>query len=176
MNVKILNPFLEAVIEVMKVEVGVTVTKGDLTLQKSALTTDDVTVLINLVGQIYGVVMYGMPISTGIQVVSRIMGQEFAEFDSLAQSGIAELGNVITGRATVKFSEAGFQSNISPPMVIAGKGLQVSTLDFPRIIVPLKSDIGDMVVHLALREMVSGTSCKPEEFVSLVVKPSDEVG
>jgi chemotaxis protein CheX len=176
MNVKILNPFLEAVIEVMKAEVGITVTKGDLSLQKSALTTDDVTVLINLVGQIYGVVMYGMPISTGVQIVSRIMDQEFTELDSLAQSGIAELGNVITGRATVKFSEAGFQSNISPPMVIAGKGLQVSTLDFPRIIVPLKSEIGDMVVHLALREMALDKPINPEEFVSLVVNPSGDVG
>jgi CheY-specific phosphatase CheX len=33
----------------------------------------------------------------------------------LAQSGIAELANVITGRASVKLSQAGYEATISPP-------------------------------------------------------------
>lgn len=171
MNVKFLNPFIEAVIEVLKAEVGTTCNRGQLSLQKSALTTDDITVLIHIVGQIYGVVLYGMPKSTGLKFVSEIMGQEFSEMNSLAQSGVAELSNVITGRATVKFSESGFQSNISPPMVVTGKGIQVSTLDFPRLVVPLETEFGMMTVHLALREVNPGTPEKPEDFISLVITP-----
>lgn len=169
MNVKFLNPFIDAVIEVLKAEVGVSAARGQLSLQKSAMTTDDITVLVHLVGQIYGVVLYGMPTNTGLQFVSQIMGQEFTEMDSLAQSGVGELSNVITGRATVKFSQSGYQSNISPPMVIAGKGVQVSTLDFPRLVVPLDSQLGPMTVHLALRESTPGAKEKPEDFISLVV-------
>jgi chemotaxis protein CheX len=60
-----------------------------------------------------------------------MMGQEFAEFDNLAQSGIAELGNVITGAATVKLSKEGFDAEISPPTLVQGEGIQISTLDFP---------------------------------------------
>lgn len=169
MNVQFLNPFLLAASEVLKKEIGAEPTRGELTLQKSALTTDDVTVLIHLVGQVYGVVMYGMPIETSLNFVSRILGQEFTEFDSLAQSGVAELGNVISGAATVKFSQAGYQSNISPPMVIIGKNVQVSTLDFPRIVVPLQTAYGDLMVHLALKEAVPGSNAAPEEFVKLAV-------
>jgi chemotaxis protein CheX len=172
MNVKFLNPFIEAVVEVLKAEVGINAVRGDLSLQKSALTTDDVTVLIHLVGQIYGVVLYGLPASTGLKFVSEIMGQEFTEMDSLAQSGVAELGNVISGKATVKFSQSGYQSNISPPMVITGKGVQVSTLDFPRLVVPLETEVGSMTVHLALRENQPGNPGNPEDFISLVVSPS----
>jgi chemotaxis protein CheX len=87
--------------------------------------------------------------------------------DSLAQSGIAELGNVVSGRATIKFSQAGYQSNISTPTVISGKGIQISTLDFPRIVVPLKTELGDLTVHLALREQRSFQNENPEEFVML---------
>jgi chemotaxis protein CheX len=176
MNVKFLNPFIEAVIEVLKVEVGVNGVRGQLNLQKSAMTTDDITVLIHLIGQVYGVVLYGMPKATGLKFVSQIMGQEFTELDSLAQSGVAELSNVITGRATVKFSQSGYTSNISPPMVITGKGVQVSTLDFPRLVVPLDTELGMMTVHIALRENANGAKENPEDFISLLVSPSETGG
>ena len=175
MNVKFLNPFLEAASEVLKAEMGATATRGDLSLQISALTTDDVTVLIHLVGQVYGVVLYSMPKTTGLKMVSEILGQELLEMNSLAQSGIAELGNVMTGAATVKFSQSGFEANISPPMVIVGKGVQVSTLDFPRIVVPFETDLGRMTVHLALRESMPGRNNNPEEFVPLAIDPSARV-
>lgn len=151
-NVKFLNPFLDAASEVLHAEVNMDVKKGNLSLQKSALTTNDVSVLINLVGQIQGVVIYEMSVATGMAVVSRILGQEFTEFDNLAQSGIAELGNVISGKATVEMSKAGYDSTISPPTMILGKGIQISTIDFNRIVVPLETEVGEIVVHLALQE------------------------
>ncbi len=128
MNVKLLNPFVQAAVEVLKAEVGADVTRGEITLQKSSHTSDDITVLINLIGDVYGVVMYGMPMSTGLDMVSSIMGQKFAELNPLAQSGVAELGNVISGRATIRFSEAGYRSNISTPTILIGSGVQISTL------------------------------------------------
>ena len=155
MDVKLLNPFIEAAVEVLKAEVDATITRGPLSLQKSAMTTDDVTVLINLIGDVFGLVMYSMDTHTGVQMVSKMMGQEFTHLDSLAQSGIAELGNVISGRATIKFSQAGYKADISTPTVITGKGVEISTLDFPRIVVPLNTDLGTLTVHLALR--IKGT-------------------
>jgi chemotaxis protein CheX len=152
MNVNFLKPFIEASAEVLEAEAGVQVTRGKLDMQKSALTTDDVTIVIHIIGDIYGVVLLGMPIQTGLNLVSSILGQDFTEWNSLAQSGVAELSNVITGRSCVKLSKAGFDVNISPPVVITGSGVQISTLDFPRIIVPLETSAGNMLVHLALRE------------------------
>ena len=151
MDVKLLNPFIEAAVEVLKAEVGATITRGELGLQKSSLTTDDITVLINLIGDVFGVVMYSMPTATGLNLVSKMMGQEFTQMDSLAQSGVAELGNVISGRATIKFSQAGYKADISTPTVLTGHGIEVSTLDFPRIVVPLETQFGALTVHLALK-------------------------
>jgi chemotaxis protein CheX len=169
MDVKLLNPFVEAAAEVLKVEVGTSVVRGELSLQKSSLTTDDVTVLIYLIGQVYGVVMYGMSSSTGLAMVSKMMDQELTEFDSLAQSGVAELGNVITGRTTIKFSEAGYVSTISPPTVISGKQVQISTLNFPRLVVPLQTEYGDVRVHIALKSTAPGEQAHPEDFIALTL-------
>jgi chemotaxis protein CheX len=152
MNVKFLNPFVEAANEVLSAEVGVKLNRGQLTLQKSALTSDDVTVLLSLVGQVQGVVLYGLSVSTGLALVSRMLAQAFTEFDGLAQSGVAELGNVITGRASIKLANSGTTAEISPPTLIQGHGVTISTLDFSRIVVPLTCELGQITVHLALRE------------------------
>jgi chemotaxis protein CheX len=152
MNVKFLNPFIEAAFTVLEMEVGVTSTRGELALQKSAATANDVTVLISMVGQAQGVVLYGMSEQTAINIVSHILGQPFQEFDTLAQSGIGELGNVITGQASQRLADAGYDVNISPPTLIQGKGTLISTLDFDRLQVPLKTEIGEIQIHLALRE------------------------
>jgi chemotaxis protein CheX len=177
MDVKLLNPFIQAAVEVLKAEVGAEVSRGELSLQKSSLTSDDLTVLINLIGDVYGVVMYGMSTSTGLNLVSKIMGQEFAEFDPLAQSGVAELGNVISGKATVRFSEAGYTSNISTPTVLNGSGVQISTLDFPRIVVPLTTQFGILTAHLALREKKAGEPPHhADNFVPLIAPLSSREG
>jgi chemotaxis protein CheX len=160
-----MNPFVDAAAEVLQAECGLKVNRGSLSMAKTALTTNEVTVMLSLIGQVQGVVMYGLSIATGLGMVSRVMGQEFTEFDNLAQSGVAELGNVITGRATVKLAEAEFSVNISPPTLIQGKNASISTLDFARIIVPLDTEVGEIAVHLALRESPPGM--KETNFVSV---------
>ncbi len=152
MNVQFLNPFIEAAYSVLETEVGIVAKRGQLCLGRSAATADDITVLISMVGQVNGVVMYSLDESTGINIVSRILGQPFTDFDTLAQSGIGELGNVITGQAGRRLAEAGFEAKISPPTMVMGKGTLISTLDFERLQVPLETEIGMIQIHLALRE------------------------
>ncbi|MCG3210035.1 MAG: hypothetical protein FOGNACKC_03664 [Anaerolineae bacterium] len=152
MNVQFLNPFIEAAFMVLETEVGISAKRGPLSLRRSAATADDITVLVSMVGQVNGVVLYGLSETTAIAIVSKILDQPFDEFDSLAQSGIGELGNVITGQAGKRLAEAGFDSKISPPTMVMGKGTLISTLDFERLHVPLETEIGPIQIHLALRE------------------------
>ncbi len=168
MNVKFLNPFVEAAYEVLSTEMDSEIVRGDLRLENGVYNTDDVTVVIALVGAVEGMVFYSMSNQAAVQFSSHMMREEFNGLNGLAQSGIAELGNVITGRATIKFSQAGYQSNISPPTMITGKGVQISTLDFGRIVVPLITDLGSLTVHLALRQSAQGET-KSDDFVRLTV-------
>lgn len=160
MNVKILNPFVEAVAEIMKSEIGTDVKKGTLKMESSSLTSDEVTVLLSLIGQVEGVVLFSLSVETGLNIVSKLMGQTFTEFDGLAQSGIAELANVMTGRAAIKLSEGGYESDISPPTVIQGSNVEISTLNFSRVVVPMTTEVGIVTTHLALRETPVGSPGK----------------
>jgi chemotaxis protein CheX len=152
MNVNFLNPFLEAASDVLLAEARLSSNRGNLSLQKSSLTGSEVTVLISIIGQVQGVVLYGMSTPTCLAIVSRIVDQQFDELNALAQSGIAELGNVISGKATINLSNSGYQSTISPPTLIIGRGAKISTLDFSRIVVPLETKVGPIVIHLAVRD------------------------
>lgn len=156
MNVKFLNPFVESAFEVLKAETGYNLRRGDLGLEKSVYVTEDLTVILSLVGQVEGTVFYSMSQPTALALVSPMMGSEVETLDQLAQSAIAELGNVITGRASVKLAQAGYESVISPPTLLLGNGARISTLDFPRLIVPLEFERGQVTIHLALREGRSG--------------------
>jgi chemotaxis protein CheX len=154
MNVKFLNPFVDSAHEVLSIEMHETVQRGDLRLDTGTYTTDDVTVIISLIGAVEGTVFFSMSKESATQLSSVLIGEKLENMDRLAQSGIAELGNVIVGRASMKLADAGYESNISTPSLIMGKGATISTLDFPRLVVPLTTSAGALVIHLALREGV----------------------
>ena len=151
MNVRFLNPFIEAASHVIQAETGFKLTRGQLNLTMTDYVTDDVTVIISMVGDVEGNVFYSMNEKTATALSSAIIKEELAGFDSLAQSGIAELSNVITGRASVLLSDEGFNVNISPPTLITGERATISTLEIQRLIVPMNGPFGALDIHLALR-------------------------
>ena len=142
MRAEFINPFLQAATEVLESELGSKPARGSVGLQRSAYTSDDVTAVVAVTGDVAGVVMFAMTAETARAMVSRMMGQDFPEFDALAQSGIAEIGNVITGRAAILLAEAGFPSDLAPPMLLVGRGTMISTLDVQRLVIPLETDLG----------------------------------
>ena len=152
MKSEYLNPFIVAAAEVLRKEVGASVKRGQVGLKRGLYVSDDVTVLISLVGQIEGTVLFHMAYDTAKRLVSAILDQPFDRFDELAQSGISELANVITGLSSTKLAEAGLVSIISVPMLIIGKGSRISTLQVDRVVVPLETELGCISLDLALRE------------------------
>jgi len=154
MDVRFLTPFLKGAVDVLTTELGGPIERGELSLRRSAYTTQAVNVLLTLVGRIQGVVIYGMSQSTALAMVSQIMGQPFEVMDDLAQSGVAEIGNVITGRASMLLAAEGYTAKLSIPMLVMGEAM-ISILDFPRVVVPLVCQHGAIEVHLALREVPS---------------------
>jgi chemotaxis protein CheX len=158
MRAEFINPFLQAATEVLESELGSKPSRGSVGLQRSAYTSDDVTAVVAVTGDVAGMVMFAMTEDTARAMVSRMMGQDFPEFDALAQSGIAEIGNVVTGRAAVLLAEAGFPSDLAPPMLLVGRGTMISTLDVQRLVIPLETDLGKIEIQVALK--LAGAAAK----------------
>jgi chemotaxis protein CheX len=151
MRAEFINPFLQAASEVLSTELGSPPKRGTVGLQRSAYTSGEVTAVVAVTGEVSGMVMLAMTETTGRGVVSKMMGQDFDEFDSLAQSGIAEIANVITGRASVLLSEAGFPSDLAPPLLLIGKNTTISTLDVQRLVIPMETEFGAIEIQVALK-------------------------
>jgi chemotaxis protein CheX len=150
-KVEFVNPFIQAAREVLETELGGEAQRGDLRVHKSAFTTDEVTALLCVTGTVSGMVLYSMSEETALAIVSRMLGSPVEDFDAMAQSGIGELGNVITGRAGALLSDAGYPSNITPPALVIGKGTMVTTLDLNRLVMPLETDVGNLEVQVVLK-------------------------
>jgi chemotaxis protein CheX len=153
MRAEFINPFLQAASDVLESELGSAPQRGSIGLQRSAYTSDDVTAVVAVTGDVAGMVLFAMGETTARSLVSKMMGQEFPELDALGQSGIAEIGNVITGRAAVLLSEAGFPSDLAPPMLLIGRGTMISTLDVQRLVIPLETEFGKIEIQVALKLM-----------------------
>jgi chemotaxis protein CheX len=155
MNAKLVSAFIDSTIEVLSMETGADVTRGQVSMEESQYATDDVNVHLAIVGRLEGAVLYAMSRETALKIVSGMIGQEMTVLDDLAQSGVAELGNVITGRTSTVLAEMGYHIQISVPTLVMGKGATISILDYRRLVVPVLCEYGEIGVHVALREVPS---------------------
>lgn len=152
MKAEFINPFVAAAFHVLEAETGEAPAKGDLRLEETHYTTNDITVLIGVVGKVSGSVLFGFSERTAKQLVSAMLGQTIAIFDQLAESAIGELGNMITGRASGLLEQAGFACTISPPTLVIGRGTIISTNPIRRLCIPMVTKYGEFQISVALRE------------------------
>ncbi|MBI3964336.1 MAG: chemotaxis protein CheX [Chloroflexi bacterium] len=150
-RVEHVEPFLRAAAQVLEQELGMPVQRGKLALASGSCTTQDITAIVGITGRLMGLALYGMSNATALAIVSRMMGAPVDEMDDLALSGIGELGNVITGRATTLLAEMGLEADIAPPVLLSGAGSRVSTAGIQRLVVPLDTAIGVVEAQLAIK-------------------------
>ena len=151
-NGKVIERFVNSGRQVLSTELGTPVGVGPLTAEKDNYLTQDVTTLVGVTGDLRGMVIFGLSLSTALALVSHMMGQEFTELDAVAESGIAELGNVVVGSSVTSLAELGYRCGITPPAVILGKDTVISTPNMHRLVFPLLTPNGVIQMQLGLRE------------------------
>lgn len=150
MKAEFINPFVAAAAQVMKQEVNAEVTKGQISIEDSAFTSQDITVMIGVTGMVHGIVLYGLSEKTAKNIVSKMLNEPVPVFDKMAGSAIAEMGNVITGLASGGLEKAGYICDIAPPTLITGRGVMISTLNIKRLLIPLETSLGSLDISCAL--------------------------
>jgi chemotaxis protein CheX len=152
MRVQLVNCYVRAAADVIAQETGSPVKRGGVHLERDSYTSEEITAMVGVNGAMGGSFYLSMPEQTALNIVSAMMGQKADSFDELAQSGIAELANVVAGAASTGLAELGYTTNITPPLLLLGSGARISNLEIQRLVVPLATDHGPIHVHVALRE------------------------
>lgn len=151
LKAEFINPFVKSAFDVLETIIGGSLERGQLALRKLTFTTQQVTIMMGVNGDVEGVVLYGMSYNTATQIASAMIGATVSELDEMATSAIAELGNMITGHATTLLSENGFKTDITPPSVVRGTNVEVSTRT-PALVIPVTTQYGNIEINVALAE------------------------
>lgn len=151
MKVEFIEPFVKSVFSVLETVTGDKPERGQLALRNATFTTQQVTIMAGVNGEVEGSALYGMSMVTATKIASAMIGTPVLELDDMATSAISELGNMITGSATTLLSEHGFRVDITPPSVIKGTNVEVSTKT-PALVVPVQTQFGAVEINVALLE------------------------
>ena len=155
MKVEYISPFVEASFAVVESVLNTTASRGQLSARPQVFTSQQVNIVCGIAGDIVGQVIYGMSIVTADKIASQMLGQSIVTFDQLAASAIAELGNMISGNSMTLLTKQGFICEITPPTIVKGTNVKISTLDTPTLVIPMKiKGLGDLEINVSLKEKV----------------------
>jgi chemotaxis protein CheX len=151
-KVDFVNPFIKAAVEVVKKSVNCDLSMQPLRIESSKVCSNDVTVVIGVTGDAEGVVLYGMSERTAKGLATVMAEQRIPVFDAIAESAVAELGNMIAGSAASQLEEQGYSCKLTPPTLLFGRGTMIAIMDINRLVIPMSSQHGVLEISLALRD------------------------
>jgi chemotaxis protein CheX len=126
-DTKYIHPFVEAT-EYIFQQFNLPCSFGEPRLMDSSVKGKDIYSVLGVTGALRGQVYIGFSKYTALDIVSAMMGgMPIHELDAMGQSALAELSNMICGNATTRFSADGFILDITPPSVVIGKDLEISS-------------------------------------------------
>ena len=144
------KPFIVAAFSVLESILGETPEKGDAIVQSDKLVRSEMTFSIGITGAVTGHIMLGMSYETADAIASKMIGMPTSHEDSLAASALAELTNMICGNGLMHLGSLGLVCDMTPPTIISGKNIEISTLSVPSLVVPLQLELGELSVMVSL--------------------------
>ncbi len=152
MKAEYINPFISAFFSVLKQVAQADGKRGQLQLKTTPRPSYDVAVLLSVVGDIEGQVIYSMKEEVAKKLASAMMmGFPVEELNDLAKSAVSEFANMVTGNAVMSLGAKGLKLDISPPTIVKGKDLEVSS-QISMLVIPISTPLGEMEIDVALRE------------------------
>lgn len=147
MDAKLVNPFVDAFTSVMP-QMGFPEPKrAKLYVREKNAVSRGVAVVVGFTKQIRGNVVYNMSVDTAKSIASTMMmGMPIADFDTMAQSAISELSNMLTANAATNITGMGFEVDISTPSLSIGESFQIKISDSQYLTVEM--DLGGQTVEL----------------------------
>lgn len=153
MDVRFINPFLEAVISVLKTMAFVEPKPGKPYLKKDGLARGDVSGIIGLTGMVTGSMALSFSEKSILKIVSNMLGEEIKEVNSDITDAVGEITNMISGVARKKLESIGLTISAAIPTVVAGKGHSIKhILGGSSVVIPFETDDGPFVIDVCISE------------------------
>lgn len=151
MDVKIINPFIEALTSVLPQLGFQNIARGALSVKEQFVHSKGITILIGMTNQVRGNIAYNMTETTAKKFASTMMmGMPVETLDDMAQSAISELVNMVTANAAISFEKAGILVDISPPSLVVGSNFKAKVSNEKFIVLEMMVDSEVLEINIGL--------------------------
>lgn len=155
MNVKIINPFLTAAVNVFQTMFSLEVTSGQAyaITQRQGGHSWEISGILGLTGEYDGLVAFRLHrvLAKKMLEKSGLSYKDEVQRESLESGMIAEVTNVISGNAISKLEE--YALDIAPPVVIYGENHLISwPVGYPIVGIPFNTSLGNFEVDVCFKE------------------------
>jgi chemotaxis protein CheX len=79
-------------------------------------------------------------------------GEQMIHIDEMVKSTISELANMIVGSAVTRLQETGFNFDLTPPAIIVGDNMEITSQRMEALVVPMVTPQGVVEINVAVRE------------------------
>jgi len=151
MDAKIINPFINATMNVIETMAFVKSRPDKPYLKKDNVAKGDVTGVIGVTGEANGTISITFEEASILQIVSSMFSEDITELNFEVADAVGELTNMVSGQARSKLEEAGKIFHSATPTVITGRNhMIVHITDGPKIAVPFSTDAGGFTMEICL--------------------------
>lgn len=151
MEFDLAKPFIHASVNVVKTLTQFDVSAGEPFTKVGNQTWGEVTGIIGLAGEgIDGNMAVSFELPAILAIVSKMLMEDFHELSDEVIDAVGELTNMICGGAKKELCEHGLKVSMATPVVLKGKGVEVSQVSKTSILaIPfsLNSVVGQFVVE-----------------------------
>ncbi|HNU73799.1 MAG: CheY-P phosphatase CheX [Deltaproteobacteria bacterium ADurb.BinA179] len=153
MDVKLVNPFIEATLHVLSSMAFTKATAGKPFLKKDNIARGDVTGIVGLIGEARGTISVSFTEDSILSIVSSMFGEQVTEINEEVRDAVGEILNIISGQARQKLETQGRVLKGAIPTVIAGKNHTITHITRqPIIAVPFETDSGQFTIEICIED------------------------
>ena len=154
MDVKLINPFLNAAVNVLKIMAFTDAKPGRAYLKNDRKARGDVTGITGISGDAEASLSITFTAGCMKGLMSKMFGDEIEEITPEVEDAVGEITNMICGDARRQLSEnGGYKLSATIPTVISGKNHTVKHIsEGPYLAIPFETEGGPFGVEVCFKE------------------------
>ena len=153
MDANLINPFIDATLNVLGTMASTKAEHGKPYLKKDKVARGDVTGVIGMTGETNGTISVSFTENSILAIASNMFGEEIKELNEEIKDAAGEITNMISGQARKILDELGRTLHGAIPSVIMGKNHTLTHMTTsPVIAIPFSTDNGDFTIEVCIED------------------------
>jgi len=153
MDVKLVNPFIEATIHVLSSLAFTQAHAGVPYIKVDHVAKGDISGVVGLTGEAKGTISVTFTQKCILHIVSSMFGDEIKEMNEEVKDAVGEILNIVSGHGRQKIQTMGKTIQGAIPTVVVGKDHVINHMtSYPIVAIPFETENGGFTFEVCLEE------------------------